>query len=91
MAKLFKIGSSDAITVKPENGTTFTLQELYNIVGCSMVEFLYIGSYIMVIDEEGKLNNKSVNDIATYHFRTNSKTHDYIVGNALVCDRSEIN
>tara|TARA_R110001606_G_scaffold397937_1_gene575776 strand:+ start:2206 stop:2481 length:276 start_codon:yes stop_codon:yes gene_type:complete len=91
MAKLFKLGSVEAIDVKPENGSTFTLQELYKIVDCSMVEFLYIDGYIMIIDEEGKLNNKSVNDVATYHYRKHSKNHDYVVGNALVCDRSEIN
>jgi hypothetical protein len=45
----------------------------------------------MIIDEEGKLNNKSVNDVATYHFRKLTNEHDYIVGNALICDRSEIN
>lgn len=90
MAKLFKIGTTQPIDVKPENGKTFTLEELYKIVDCSMVEFIYLKEYIMIIDEEGKLNNKSVNDVATYHFRKLTEQHDYIVGNALVCDRSEI-
>jgi|TARA_B100001094_G_scaffold250781_3_gene248431 hypothetical protein len=91
MAKLFKINVTEPIDVKPENGKTFTLQELYKIIDCSMVEFVYLDKYIMIIDEEGKLNNKSVNDVATYHFRKLTNEHDYIVGNALICDRSEIN
>jgi hypothetical protein len=57
-----------------------------------MVEFIYLNEfYIMIIDEEGKLNSKEVNDIATYHFRKYMKSHDFIVGDALVCNRSEVN
>lgn len=91
MAKLFTALDSDKIDVKPENGKTFKLKELYKIIDCTMVEFIYIDNYIMIIDEEGKLNNKPVNDVATYYFRKHKKIHDIIVGNALICNRDEIN
>ena len=82
-------------SVFPENDT-FTLKEMYKYTNSTIVEFVYLneglitGEHIMIIDEEGKLNNKPINDIATYYFRKYNKTHDSIVGDVLLCDKSEI-
>jgi hypothetical protein len=75
--------------VFPEN-ETFTLQEMYKHTNSTIVEFIYINGHIMIIDEEGKLNNKPINDVATYYFRKYNKTHDFIVGDVLICDKSEV-
>jgi hypothetical protein len=94
MARIFRVYDGDvkqvAETVSPENGKTFKLKELYSHTKSSIVEFIYFDDFIMVIDEEGKLNNKPINDIATYHFRKHTKQHDIIVGDVLICDREEI-
>ncbi len=75
--------------VYPKN-ETFSLEEMYKYTNSSIVEFIYINGHIMVIDEEGKLNNKKVNDVATYYFRKYIKTQDFIVGDVLICEKSEI-
>ena len=75
--------------VFPEN-ETFTLKEMYKYTNSTIVEFVYLNGHIMIIDEEGKLNNKPINDIATHYFRKYNKTHDFIVGDVLICDKSEI-
>ena len=90
MARLLSIDKE--ITEKrvfPEN-ETFTLKEMYKYTKSNIVEFVYLNGHIMIIDEEGKLNNKPINDIATHYFRKYNKTHDFIVGDVLICDKSEI-
>jgi len=76
--------------IKPENGKLFKLKEIYKLINCSIVEFIYLKNQILIIDEEGKLNNKPVNDIATYLFRKDKNIHDFIVGDALLCSLDEI-
>jgi len=55
-----------------------------------MVEFIYFDNQILIIDEEGKLNHKPINDIATYLFRKNKKIHDIIVGDVLLVNTNQI-
>ena len=76
-------------SVFPENDT-FTLKEMYKYTNSTIVEFVYLNGHIMIIDEEGKLNDKPLNELATYYFRKNKKVHDIIVGDALICELSEI-
>jgi len=41
--------------VKPANGTTFELDELYAMIGCKYVEMLELGGgLIAIFDEEGR-------------------------------------
>jgi hypothetical protein len=76
--------------VKPANGKNFTLGELRTLVGCQWVEVAYIngpkGSFL-VVDEEGKLNGKAYNTVATGIY---GHPGDYIVGNALLCKDGEV-
>lgn len=53
-------------TVKPENGTNFTLEELYHLLHCTTIECVstFQGS-LMVCDEEAKLTSKPPNRRAT--------------------------
>lgn len=71
------------VQVAPENGSDFTLQELYDAIGCEMVEMVGLpGGNIMLVDEEGLLNGKEPNIPAS------SMANRPIVGAALVCDGS---
>lgn len=95
MATLIKCAEQDkknqTITeIEPKNGKTFELREMYKLINCTMVEFIYFDNQILIIDEEGKLNHKPLNDIATYLYRKNKKIHDIIVGDALLVDRNQI-
>jgi hypothetical protein len=74
-------------TVEPKNGKDFKLEELHDIVG-GYIECIYLpGKMLMVLDEEGKLKGKDVNQNATEMARLNN---DYIVGDVLVCKKSEV-
>ena len=37
--------------VEPNNGFDFQLKEMYELIGCSMIQIIEIGDQIMVIDE----------------------------------------
>ena len=73
----------------PKNGKTFELDEMQGIVGYIEIINLKDGR-MMIVDEEGKLNNKAVNIPATNILRRDHFTTDYIVGTAIVCDADMI-
>lgn len=75
----------DIVDVAPENGRVFELQELYKLLDCSLVQVLpcQAANMLMIIDEEGKLNQKSQNERATE--LVTLFPGDYIAGSALVC------
>jgi hypothetical protein len=90
MARLIEPGGSNK-EIKPSNNT-FTLEEMYEAVECDLVEFVYLSDgYIMVIDEEGKNHNKTLNAEATDIAEDVIFPGDYIAGNALLCNPNEIN
>lgn len=80
--------------IEPKNGTDFSLNELQSIVGgyievCDTVS----DDHILVIDEEGKLKGKPINDVATVAYKyafSNGKLIDAIVGDALYCHRDMV-
>lgn len=77
--------------VEPNNGSDFQLKEMYELIGCSMIQIIEIGDQIMVIDEEGKFeptphkNEKATELASNYLF-----AGDYIAGDALVCESGEV-
>lgn len=79
--------------ITPANGTDFTLDEMYGYVG-DPVEFLALPSgQVMLINEEGKLNDLPKNEQATEIWKREYPIEQYpdnndelIVGNAIVCD-----
>jgi hypothetical protein len=78
--------------VSPKNGISFHLPELYKMLDCSMIEVVYpqnpkYSGKILIIDEEGKLTDKSLNLEATRIFGAD---YDVIVGSALLCDDSQL-
>lgn len=90
MAKIIKTDGT-CQPVQPANGTDFTLEEMQAIVGGD-IELVYLNdTEIMVVNEEGKIDNLDDNRAATLVFRKNyPDSDDYIVGDVLVCDNEQI-
>ena len=92
-AKLLKV-SGEVIEIEPKNGTDFKLDELYKHLNCSLVEVINLNQDdIMIVDEEGKwASNNVINVNATKCAQENRAIifWDYIVGNAIVCNRKMI-
>lgn len=89
MAKIYKADGS-IVGVEPKNGTDFKWEELHDIVG-GYIEIIQLDSnQIMVVNEEGKLYNLDYNSNATEVMRDNLLTNDYIVGDALLCNSSQV-
>lgn len=90
MAKLYK-WSGEILEVSPENGKDFSLEELQDFVDGYIEVVSMSDEEYMVVNEEGKLMNLPYNENAT---RVYNKAFgipiDYIVGNALVCDKNQI-
>lgn len=74
--------------VDPANGTDFSIDELNEFVD-GYIEILHIGDKLLVCNEEGKLQNLQYNATATCIINA-AGIKDYIVGNALFCDKDKI-
>ena len=74
--------------VDPANGTDFSIDELNEFVD-GYIEILHIGDKLLVCNEEGKLQNLQYNATATRLINAVG-IKDYIVGNALFCDKDKI-
>ncbi len=90
MAKFIKVDGSETIVVSA-SGKTFTGEELRGYVG-GWLEMLRLPSgEWLVLDEEGKLKGKPVNQRGTLLGRAcGTAPCDHIVGDILVCSESEI-
>ena len=88
MGKLIKADGT-TVEVSPKNGTDYTLAELQEFVG-GYIEVIpaYKKGYILVINEEGKLEGLPRNGRATD--LADITLWDCIVGDALYCKSSEV-
>lgn len=71
--------------VEPKNKSDFTLEELYALLGCELVEVVYPvwdNDCIFIIDEEGKLTGKDINYPATMMW---GYSGDVLVGDVIYC------
>ena len=66
-------------------GKFVSLEEMQEIVG-GYIQFVYWGSKIIVIHEEGKLLDFAINPFATAVYRDIIGVDDYIAGNVLIID-----
>ena len=74
--------------IAPKNGTDFTLEELYALIGCDLIEVVYPlvdNGNIFIIDEEGKLTGKDINYAATIMW---GYPGDALVGDVIFCHTS---
>ncbi len=77
-------------SIRPANGTNFTLKEAQELVG-GLIEVFPLGDgRFMVCNEEGKLERLPVNVEATIIFRRTYGPGDTVVGDALVCRSDEL-
>ena len=76
--------------IAPKNGKKYQLAELQEIVGGWIQVCQGDDGNILIIDEEGKLKGKDLNERATQWYRTHVYRGDYIVGDALLCKEGRI-
>ena len=77
--------NGEIIPIMPKNNSLFTLQELQDIVK-GYIEVVYLkDGRLMIINEEGKLNDLAPNPQATKLYNI-----DYIVGDVLVTPKKYI-
>lgn len=76
--------------ISPQNGTTFTADELHALVE-GYLECVYLpDGRIMWINEEGKLQGLPLNMVATFLALDALQRGDVIVGNAVITSTVEV-
>jgi hypothetical protein len=90
MATLIK--NDGIVTEISPKDTWFSLDEMYSLLECSLVEAVYLeDGRIMWIDEEGKFKPHQINIQATLLLhKAGGIPGDYIAGIALVTNRNEV-
>ena len=87
MATLIK-SNGEETNVTPKNKTDFQLDELQKFVG-GLIEIVKTKEgRTMVINEEGKINDLPINQKASEQYQYNE--FDFIAGDVLICNESEI-
>ena len=80
----------ESYEIQPRNGKYFELDELQKVVG-GYIEIVNLGKgKLMVVNEEGKLNDLEWNGAATAMYISYTRILDYIAGDVLVCDSNEL-
>ncbi len=94
MAKFFTADSSaESRPISPANGEKFTFEELYPILGCDTIEVVDLeDGRCLLIDENGKLTGKPLNDQATFEAVAAGALmeSDFIAGHAVLCSGSQL-
>lgn len=99
MAKIIKVDGTIVRNVKPQDGVSFSLEEMCKHIGCDLIEPIYLENCIMVVDEEGWLKeNVQLNVVASAYLVLKTKAYREkhnlgvpgpLVGNVLVCSNNE--
>jgi hypothetical protein len=87
MATLIK-SNGEETNILPQNKTDFKLDELQNYVGGLIETVRTKDNKIMVINEEGKINELPMNEKATELYIYSDS--DFIAGDVLICNENEI-
>lgn len=90
------------LEVKPADGVKFSLDELYKLIGCDLIERVNISKkYDLVFDEEGKFKSPLIKNVKATELahhqrimpgdfspsaRWKISDGDCIVGNCMVCE-----
>lgn len=75
--------------MEPANKSDYTLEELQRIVG-GHIEILDLGKRYLVVNEDGKLLRMRYNTLATNWMLVAIGGNDFIVGDALLCEKEHI-
>ena len=89
MAKIYKT-NGEVLDIEPKNGKDFSLEELQTVVGGYIEIAEMQGGEYMVINEEGKLKGLPFNENATELYQKKVYQGDFIVGDVLVCKKSQV-
>lgn len=85
MAKLIKVNGEE-IEISPKNGTDFSLEELQNYVdGYIEIVNLRSENNIMIINEEGAINDMPVNLKASMIYSKEFNVNQCIYGDVVIC------
>lgn len=84
MANIYKT-TGEVIEVEPKNGKDFKLKELQEIVHGYVELVNFSPTEYMVVNEEGHLIDLPLNPSATILYKK-----DLIVGDVLICNKSQI-
>ena len=76
--------------VEPKNSKRFELEELQGYVNGYIEAIFLDDDTAMVVNEEGKLLGLPYNQLASIKFLQEKGYHEPIVGDVLVCKRSQI-
>lgn len=76
--------------IEPKNGNDFSLDELRAIVEGYIEVVSLNNGFILVLNEEGKLQGLPFNEVATNVLVRYRGAGDYIVGTALLCRKEEV-
>lgn len=87
MAKLI-LENGNTKTVTPENGKSFSLEELQTLVG-GYIQIINAGEHIAVLNEEGKFCCRK-NNAATDLLRRYIFNGDWIAGDVVIANPEEI-
>jgi hypothetical protein len=85
MTTIYRADGSQELAT-PKNRKDFSLEELQKIVGGYTKAIYLADDKIMVVNQDGKVENLGLNVRATEIIRKNFDTKDWIVGDVLVCD-----
>jgi hypothetical protein len=87
---LLLLTDGDSEEAYPQHGQAFTLEELRHFIK-GYIEVVRIDeNHFLIVDEEGRLKNLPINKQATEIFRKTRDPDGIIVGNAVLCDDTEI-
>lgn len=75
--------------VEPANKTDYKLDELRRIVGGN-IEVIDLGKRYLVVNEDGKIMRLPYNTMATNWMLVAIGGSDFIVGDALLCEKEHI-
>ena len=85
MAKLIR-ANGEVVEIEPKDKDSFTLDEMQRYVN-GWIEVVYLASGdVMVVNEEGKLNELPINEKATELYGS----IDTIVGDVMIINRNQI-
>ena len=97
MKHSIRIGVDGIVTeIEPENGKDFQLDELYDLLGVSIVEMVFLPeNLVMIVDEEGALNDDRKLNLKATELVTNAATKlgrmgTLIFGNVAVINQNQI-
>lgn len=74
--------------VQPSNGSAFTMEEVYKLIGAETIEARYCSEDMMILmDEDGKRKGQPINYQATLLLESILSKHDFVVGPVLYCSK----